>query len=114
MYLIFVSWGAAVLMPWNCVASCLDYMSIYVGTDAGGMDVFSIYPFANNFLVIFGMMFVIVTGNKYSYNLRICLGSIVSGCFLILIPLVVRIGGMAGFWSTFFVLCLFGFVCGVA
>jgi hypothetical protein len=31
MYLIFVSWGAAVLMPWNCVASCLDYMDAWSG-----------------------------------------------------------------------------------
>jgi hypothetical protein len=40
MYLIFCSWGAAVLMPWNAVASCLDYMDLWVGKNAGGMDVF--------------------------------------------------------------------------
>jgi|TARA_B110000285_G_C14981049_1_gene541365 hypothetical protein len=68
------------------------------------MNVFSIYPFANNFLVIFGMMFVIITGNKYSYNTRITGGCIASGIFLLIIPLTVRIGGMAGFWSTFVVL----------
>jgi hypothetical protein len=50
------------------------------------------------------MMFVIVTGNKYSYNMRITGGCIASGIFLLIIPLTVRIGGMAGFWATFVVL----------
>jgi len=104
MYVIFCSWGAAVLMPWNCTSSCLDYLNLFVGPDAGGMDVFVIYPFANNFLVIFGMMFVIITGNKYSYNTRITGGCIVSGIFMCIIPLTARIGGMAGFWVTFTVL----------
>ncbi len=96
VYLTFLIWGIAVLMPWNSVSSCFDFMNIFVGENATpqpGSNVCSIYPFANNGVVIFGMMLVIVTGNKYSYNLRISGGCAIAAVFLLIIPFTIRIGG---------------------
>jgi equilibrative nucleoside transporter 1/2/3 len=73
----------------------------------------TVVVFAVSLLNVSVQIWVIIIGQKYSFNLRIVLSFMIQAIVMVLIPSIANIGGKIGYWSWFAILMIFGLISGI-
>jgi equilibrative nucleoside transporter 1/2/3 len=73
----------------------------------------TVVVFAVSLLNVSVQIWVIIIGQKYSFNLRIVLSFMIQAIVMVLIPIIANIGGKIGYWSWFAILMIFGLISGI-
>jgi len=102
-------YGVALILPWNAICSCFDFFLLVMPTHKP----LSVYPFAVNFLQVFGMLYCVMRNDPKTYNTRISFSFFMLGIFMIAIPFLADLGDALGFWACFVALLPFGWFAGL-
>lgn len=108
--IIFLLWGIGVLLPWNAVLTCFDFLS----AEMKGYQPSFIYPFAVNGLNAFSQIVVILYGHKISNRVKIQFAFYAACVIILALPLMAHFLPTAQikFVSCFILLMCFGIING--
>lgn len=108
--IIFLLWGIGVLLPWNAVLTCFDFLS----AEMKGYQPSFVYPFAVNGLNAFSQLVVILYGHKLSNRVKIQFAFYAACVIILALPLMAHFLPTAQikFVSCFILLMCFGVING--
>lgn len=108
--IIFLLWGFGVLLPWNAVLSCFDFLS----DEMTGYQPAFVYPFAVNGLSAFSQMFIILYGHRISNRVKLQFSFFIAAAIIFTLPLLAHFlpNPTVKFYSCFCLLCGFGVING--
>lgn len=110
VYYCFLYLGFCSLLPWNCILNSFDFMTLKMP----GYSPTSTYPFANNMLVVASQVWIMTTGDLFTYNGRLITGFTALAIMCSAMPYLIMLPLGMNYWVVFTLLILYGGFSGIA
>lgn len=110
VYYSFMYLGICALVPWSALLNAFDFFVWKMP----GYAPENTYPFANYFLVVITQVWLITTGDRFTYATRLIVSFGFAAIILAIIPFLAYLPDTINYWVIFVVLMPFGGFCGMS
>lgn len=110
VYYCFLYLGFCALLPWSAVLNTFDFFYYKMPNELP----FTTYPFANNALVVLSQVWVLTTGDLFTFNGRLVAGFSGIAVILFIIPGLTLLPEPINYWAVFGILIIYGGFSGTA
>jgi solute carrier family 29 (equilibrative nucleoside transporter), member 1/2/3 len=110
VYYCFLYLGFCALLPWSCILNSFDFMTLKME----GYSPTSTYPFANNMLVVASQVWIMTTGDLFTYSGRLITGFTALAVMCAAMPYLIVLPLGLNYWVVFTLLIIYGGFSGIA